>query len=105
MTPKATCKTRLEFAYPLRRNNDLYFQWHALLSDETKMKNTILRGGNIMSLGFFAKRRTGALLKIGVIARKKHCVEIVKQHFKTSARKLKHGYNGSPKWAIIISPN
>ncbi|KAI4873237.1 hypothetical protein NFI96_022814 [Prochilodus magdalenae] len=95
---------------------DLHFWRHVLWSDETKIelfghndhryvwrkkgeaskpKNTILTvkhgGGSIMLWGCFAAGGTGALHKIDGIMRKEHYVEILKQHLKTSARKLKLG--------------
>ncbi|KAI4881228.1 hypothetical protein NFI96_033468 [Prochilodus magdalenae] len=49
-------------------------------------------------------RGTGALHKIDGIMRKEHYVEILKQHLKTSARKLKLGaQNGSSKWTMTQS--
>ena len=57
-----------------------------------KQKNTIPTmkhgGGSIMLLGCFAAGGTGALHKIDGM-RTEHYVDILKQHLKTSARKLK----------------
>ena len=49
------------------------------------------RGGNIMLWGCFAAGRTGALHKIDGIMRVENYVDILKQHLKTSVRKLKLG--------------
>uniref|UniRef100_A0A0E9V558 Uncharacterized protein n=1 Tax=Anguilla anguilla TaxID=7936 RepID=A0A0E9V558_ANGAN len=46
-----------------------------------------------MLWGCFIGRGTGALQKIDGIMRKEDYVEILKQHLKTSARKLKLGRN------------
>ena len=46
----------------------------------------------------FAAGGTGALHKIDVIMRKEHYVDILKQHLKTSVRKLKLGH----KWVFQI---
>ena len=48
-------------------------------------------GGSIMLWGFFAAGGTGALHKIDDIMREEYCVDILKQHLKTSVRKLKLG--------------
>ena len=45
--------------------------------------------GSIMLWGCFAAGGTGALHKIDGITRKEHYVDILKQHLKTSVRKLK----------------
>ncbi|KAI4889187.1 hypothetical protein NFI96_032652 [Prochilodus magdalenae] len=66
-------KARLMFANA-HREKDLNFWRHVLWSDETN-----------------DHRGTGALHKIDGIMRKEHYVEILKQHLKTSARKLKLG--------------
>ena len=108
-------KARLQFANA-HRDKDLNFWRHFLWSDETKIElfghnghryvwrkkgeackpeNTIqtvkYRGGSIMLWGCFAAGGTGALHKIDGIMRKEHYVEILKQHLKTSRRKLKLG--------------
>ena len=49
-------------------------------------------GGSIMLLGCFAAGGTGALHKIDSIMRQENDVDILKQHLKTSVRKLKLGY-------------
>jgi hypothetical protein len=65
-----------------------------------KPKNTIPtvkhRGGSIMLWGCFAVRGTGALHKVDVIIRMENYVDILKQHLKTSVRKLKLGHMGLP---------
>ena len=48
-------------------------------------------GGSIMLWGCFAAGGTGALHKIDGIMRKENYVDILKQHLKTSVRKLKLG--------------
>ena len=45
-------------------------------------------GGSIMLWGCFAAEETGALHKIDGIVRKEKYVDILKQHLKTSVRKL-----------------
>ena len=49
-------------------------------------------GGNIMLWGCFAAGGTGARHKIDGIMRQKNDVDILKQHLKTSVRKLKLGH-------------
>uniref|UniRef100_A0A673XCD6 Acetyltransferase component of pyruvate dehydrogenase complex n=1 Tax=Salmo trutta TaxID=8032 RepID=A0A673XCD6_SALTR len=53
--------------------------------------NREARGGNIMLWGCFAAGGTGALHKIDGIMREENDVDILKQHLKTSVRKLKLG--------------
>ena len=53
---------------------------------------TVKHGGSsIMLWGCFAAGGTGALHKIGGIMRRENYVDILKQHLKTSVRKLKLG--------------
>jgi transposase len=63
--------------------------------DEYNPKSTIPTvkhgGGTIMLWGCFAAGGTGALHKIDGIMRKENYVDILKQHLKTSVRKLKLG--------------
>jgi hypothetical protein len=58
-------------------------------------KNTIPtvkhRGGSIMLWGCFAAKGTGALHKIDGIMREGNDVDILKQHLKTSVKRLKLG--------------
>ena len=54
--------------------------------------------GSIMLWGCFAAGGTGALHKIDGIKRKYNYVDILKQNFKTSVRKLKFGH----KWVFQI---
>ena len=108
-------KARLQFA-TAHGDKNLNFWRHVLWSDETKIElfghndkryiwkkkgealkpqNTIptvkYGGGSIMLWGCFAAEGTGALHKIDGIMRKEHFVDILKQHLKTAARKLKLG--------------
>ena len=65
-----------------------------------KPKNTIPTvkhgSGCIMLWGCFAAEMTGALHKIDGIMRTENDVDILKQHLKTSVRKLKLGF----KWVF-----
>ncbi|KAK6322560.1 hypothetical protein J4Q44_G00073520 [Coregonus suidteri] len=75
-------------------HNDHRYVWRKK-GDACKPKNTIPtvmhRGGSIMLWGCFAAEGTGALHKIDGIMRKENYVDILKQHLKTSVRKLKFG--------------
>jgi hypothetical protein len=53
-------------------------------------------GGSIMLWGCFAAGGTGALHKIDGIMEEKNYVDMLKQHLKTSVRKLKPGR----KWVL-----
>uniref|UniRef100_A0AAZ3S4C6 Transposase Tc1-like domain-containing protein n=1 Tax=Oncorhynchus tshawytscha TaxID=74940 RepID=A0AAZ3S4C6_ONCTS len=113
-------KARLQFA-TAHGDKDRTFWRNVLWSDETKiemfghnnhcyvwrkkgdarkLKNTIPTvkhgGGSIMLWGCFATGGTGALHKIDGIMRMENYVDILKQHLKTSARKLKLGR----KWTM-----
>ena len=57
-------------------------------------------GGNIILWGCFAAGGTGALHKIDGIMRWGNYVDILKQHLKTSVRKIKLG----SKWTMTILP-
>ena len=106
-------KARLQFA-TAHRDKDHTFWRNVLWSDETeielfghndhhyvlmkkweacKPKNTILTvkhgGGSIMLWGCFAAGRTGALHNIDGIMKRENVVDILKQHLKTSVRKLR----------------
>ena len=61
--------------------------------------NREARGGSIMLWRCFAAGGTGALHKIDGVMRKENYVDILKQHLKTSVRKLKLGR----KWTMTPS--
>ena len=115
-------KARLRFAAG-HGYKDCTFWRNALWSDETKIelfgpndhryvcrkkgesckpKNTIPTvkhgGSSIMLWGRFAAGGTGALHKTGGIMREENYVDILKQHLKTSVRKLKLGC----KWVFQV---
>ena len=102
-------KARLRFA-TAHGDKDRTFWRNVLWSDETiielfghndhcyvwrKPKNTIPTvnhgGGSIMLWGSFAAGGTGELHKINGIMRQDNYEDILKQHLKTSVRKLKLG--------------
>ena len=62
-----------------------------LASRRTPSKTVKHRGGSIMLWGCFAAGGTGALHKIDDTVRMENYVDILKQHLKTSVRKLKLG--------------
>uniref|UniRef100_A0AAZ3RMC9 Tc1-like transposase DDE domain-containing protein n=1 Tax=Oncorhynchus tshawytscha TaxID=74940 RepID=A0AAZ3RMC9_ONCTS len=111
----AITKARLRFATP-HGDKDYTFWRNVLWSDETKIelfghndhhyvwrkkgeackpKITIPTvkhgGGSIMLWGCIAAGGTGVLHKVDGIMRKNYYVDILKQHLKTSVRKLKLG--------------
>ena len=66
------------------------------MQTEDHHPNVKNRGGSIMFWGCFAAGETGALHNIDGIMRKQNYVDILKQHLKTSVRKLKR----SCKWVF-----
>lgn len=107
-------QARLQFANE-HRGKDLNFWRHVLWSDETKIElfghnqqryvwrkkgdaynpnntiPTVKHGGGSIMWGCFAAGGTGALHKINGVMKKEQYVEILNQHLKASARKLKLG--------------
>uniref|UniRef100_A0AAZ3SH12 Transposase Tc1-like domain-containing protein n=1 Tax=Oncorhynchus tshawytscha TaxID=74940 RepID=A0AAZ3SH12_ONCTS len=75
-------------------HNDHRYVWRKR-GDACKAKNTIPTmkrgGGSFILCGCFAAGGTGALHKIEGVMRKENYVDILKQHLKTSVRKLKIG--------------
>ena len=75
-------------------HNDHRYVWRKM-GEACKPKTTIPtvkhRFGSIMLWGCFAARGTGALHKIDGIMKRENYVDILKQHLKTSVRKLKLG--------------
>ena len=62
-----------------------------MLANRRTPSNHEARGGSIILWGCFAAGGTGALHKIDGIMRKENYGDILKQHLKTSVRKLKLG--------------
>ena len=60
-------------------------------------------GGSILLLECLAAGGTGELHQIDGIKRKEHYVEILKQHLKTSARKLKLGCKWIFRWTMTLN--
>ena len=75
-------------------HNDHCYIWREK-SEACKLKNTIPTvmhgGGSIMLWGCFAAGGAGARRKIDSIMRLENDMDILKQHLKTSVRKLKLG--------------
>ena len=65
---------------------------------KTTIQTMIDMGGSIMLWGCFAAGGTGALHKIDGVMREENYGDILKQHLKTSVRKLKVGR----KWVFQI---
>ena len=84
-------------------NDDHRYVWR---KKACKPKNTIpnmKHGGGSMLWGCFAAGGTGALHKIDGIMREVNDVDILKQYFKTSIRKLKLGHKWVFKWTMTSS--
>ena len=75
-------------------HNDHCYVWRKK-GEACKLKNTIPTmkhwGGSLMLWGCFAAGGTGGLHKLDGIVRMENYVDVLKQHSKTSVRKLKLG--------------